>query len=361
MNGYRGIPMALIAMGLAVSSCDPASCAANQPVRTWNDPAGDVLVRRTDPHMQSEMGALCNPPNLTRMTVSAWNSATPSTDPYNGSYADPATAHLLRFDLELRGVVNPPGSVSLSSYNPFQFGPSPLYGYVEFDVDGDCNTGGELGPAARNRYLANIGRFGRIARPPLTDRAARFGWQVDSSFSTPPQIERSGADFSLAFCGCYPTTIISESGNGNGLFEAGETWMVRGAFFQRAGGYQGACSSTGGASGLQVGLYVPWVNLRWSHNTTTDRTTITLVFAATMEGAAQLTGQPVQPMNLNVNDHVSLVEALNDIILGCGSVAPGTPTHTLSNRWAGRNPLDPAYRDPGRWSDRKSTRLNSSH
>lgn len=346
--GFIRVMVATIAVVAAILRPETASAADSS--RTWTDLAGDVLVRRTDPQMVAELAEGCNLPNLTRLMVGTWSTPTPTTDPYTGTYVDAAVGHLLRFDLELRGVVNPPGSLSQSSYTPFQFGPSPLYGFIEFDVDGDVDTGGELGSAARNRYLANVGRFGRLPRPPLTGRAAKFGWQVDSIFGTTPQIERSGSDFSLAFCGCYPTTIVSESGNGNGVFEAGETWIVRGGFFQRAGGYQGACSSIGGAAGLQVGQYVPWVNLRWSHSIATDRTTITLIFPATMQGAAQLAGQAVQPMNFSASDHTSLAEALNDLITGCGSVAPGTPVHTLSNRWSGRDPNDPRYRDPTRWS-----------
>ncbi len=348
MNATRSILRSLAACLGATAAV--AAAHAGDDVKVWTDLWGDVLTRRTDPELIGAPAAGCTLPNLTKLTVGPWQSSTAFTDPYNGSYTSTASANLLRFDLELKGVVNPPGSVSLTSYNPFQFGPSPLFGFIEFDIDSDRDTGGELGSAAKLRYLANVARFGRLPYGSIGARAAKYGWDLDASFSSPPQYERSGADFVLAFCGCYPTTIVSESGNNNHIFEAGETWIVRGGFFQRAGGYQGACSSTGGASGLAVGMYVPNVNLRWSHDPGTNRTTITLVFASTMTGAGQLAGQSPQPVNLSASDQVSIVEALSDLITGCTNVPVGSPTYTLCQRWAGRNPSDSRFREPDHWS-----------
>lgn len=337
-------------LALLVAGFLGAPVAADVDVVTWYDLGGDVLVRPTDPGLMGLPNPSSTLPNLLSLTVGPWQTPTAATNPYSGSYTTHESGQLLRIDLELKGVVNPPGSVSFANYNPYEFGLSPLYGYFELDVDGDRDTGGELGPGAKNRYLANVGRFGRIPLGPIGQRSVKLGWQTDADFFSPPQFERSGADFVLAFCGCYPTTIVSESGNNNHIFEAGETWIVRGGFFQRAGGYQGACSSVGGAAGLQIGQYVPYVNLRWSHSTATDRTTITLIFPATMIGAGQLAGEAPQPVNLSASDQVSLVEALTDLITGSASVQTGTPLFELCSRWVGRNPSDARYRDPGRWS-----------
>ena len=263
-------------------------------------------------------------------------------------YQAPNHADLFRLDLEFYGVVNPPGPASPADYNPFQFGPSPVYGYIELDVDRDQDTGGEFTSAAKTKYLANVGRFGRLPQGSIGDRVIKFGADIDTNFFTEPFFERSGADFLLAFCGCYPTTIVDEiSGNGDQTFDPGETWIVRGGFFQRAGGHQPACSSRGGAAGQQTGLYVPWVTLRWSHSQITNKTTITLVYALTMDGAGQLAGQPPEQPNLNVDDQTSVCEALRDLILGAPFLAPQTAPWYLSHRWAGRHASD--YLDPTKW------------
>lgn len=318
--------------------------------QTWTDFAGDVLLRATDPNLTGVPGPGCNLPNLLKLSVGGWQSPTPSTNPYSGSYVNPESAHLLRFDLEFKGVVNPPGSASLSNYNPFQFGPSPVLGAIEFDIDSDRDTGGELGAAAKGRYLANIARFGRLPYGSIGSRVVKLGWQADAVFSTSPQFERSGADFVLAFCGCYTTTILSETGNKNHIFESGETWIIRGGFFQRSGGYQLSCQSTGGAAGLQVGLYVPFVNLRWLHDPSIDRTIVTLVFPSTQTGAGQLAGQPAEPLDLNVSNQTSMVEAIWDLVNNCSGAPNGSPSQTLSQRWQGRNALDSRYREPDRWT-----------
>ncbi len=335
---------------IALFAITAAASAGNPKVRT--DPSGDAVLRPTDPEMCGHLGPGGIKPDLLKLSLGAWQSNTASTNPYAGFYAEPEHANLFRLDLEIKGVVCPPGTVALTNYNPFQFGASPLYGFIELDIDSDHDTGGELTSAGKSKYLANVGRFGLSPQGSIHDRFVSNGRSIDSTFETNPQFERSGADFLLAFCGCYPTTITTEGGNGNHIFEAGETWIIQGGFFQRAGGYQPVCSSTGGAAGLQIGLYVPLVKLRWSHSTVTDTTTVTLVYSLTQQGSAQLAGQSVQPINLNVSDQTSIVEALTDVAQGAQFAPAGSPAWYLSHRWIGHNPSDPSERDnldPTRW------------
>jgi hypothetical protein len=324
--------------------------AAGDNARTWHDLAGDAIPRRTDAQLAGPLGTGCTLPNLLRLVVGTWQTPTPTTDPYNGSYASYQTADLLRFDLELKGVVNPPGSASVTSYDPFAFGPSPLFGAIEFDIDGDRDTGGDATGVARTRYLANVARFGRIPHGSIGTRVPKYGWEAEGDYTTEPFFERSGADFVLSFCGCYATTILSESGSVNGFFEPGETWLIRGGFFQRAGGYQLFCTGPGGgAAPATPGSYVPYTTLRWSHDLDSDTTVITLIFPATMAGAAMLAGEPVQLPDGFAGNHVSIVEGLDDILQSLP--APfNSLGWILGHRWAGRDPADSQYRDVARWS-----------
>lgn len=338
---WAGIP-ALFAAGLC-----SAAFAGNPKV--WTDPVGDAVWRRTDPQMIGEIPTGSTKPDLVKLSIGAWQTSSGVSDPYTGFYADPSSANLFRIDLEIKGLVCPPGPASPSNYNPRQFGPNPLYGFIELDIDGDQDSGGELGSAAKSKYLANVGRFGRSPRGSIHSRFATGGRDLDGTFGTDPQYERSGADFLLAFCGCYATTIYNEGGDGNHVFDKGETWIVRGGFFQRAGGFQSVCASVGGAAGLQAGLYVPLVNLRWSHSVATNITTITLVYALTPAGAGQLAGQPPQAVNLNVSDQTCIVEALSDLIDGAHFASFHSPVWYLSNHWQGRSPTDRNWLDPTRW------------
>jgi hypothetical protein len=217
------------------------------------------VVRRTD----SNNSAVLNPqtvlPDLARLTLTAWQSPTPSVNPYNGSPTPHLNAHLFRLDLYFFGLVNPPGRMgdgTVIPYEPFKYGTNPVYGFVELDMDRDRNTGGELSSAARTRYLANIARFGRLPSNSSYERAAFWGTDLQYPFGQNPsgpehEFRRSGADFLLNLCGCYELTVESEGGNGNQIFDPGETWIVRSAFFIRSGGYREASFCFGGLSGVR--------------------------------------------------------------------------------------------------------------
>jgi hypothetical protein len=331
------------------------------------DPAGDAVIRRTDLGAVGPINPASVLPDLLSVRMRGWLPLSPA-EPYQGTPVPSAGAHVFRMDVQFQGLVNPPGPVDSA---PFLYGESPVYGVVELDIDADRDTGGELGGAAHYRFLANAARFGALPSGPLGERAARSAADLDLVFATAPQHERSGADFALVLCGCEPLVIVSEGGNLNGRFDAGETWVVRGRFFQRAGGYRLASAVVGGSD---FGLYDPLVNLRFSHDPVLDRTTVSLVYALDMQGASMLTGQPQQPIDTvidlpvgGVANHSSVVEAVTDLINGALGLNGGPlsgPTFVLTDRWRLRQAQDvldcqqwrvvgalvgTAYAEPGPW------------
>jgi hypothetical protein len=288
------------------------------------------MARRTDSGADGGIGIGSVLPDVTSVVARGWPGA---------------PLDVLEVIVKFDGLVNPPGPLGLGAlpFNPYLHGPSPVYGSVEFDVDDDMNTGGELGSAARFTYLANLARFGEVPTGALSSRAAAEGTDVDSSFNTGPQFERSGADFALVLCGCFDVTVTDAFGDANGRFDAGDTWIVSGRFFQRAGGYEEASAAYGGSF---FGLYDPITTLKFSHNAVKNVTTVTLRFPLTMVGASILTGQPAQYADLDVSNHVSVMEALDDVIVGAGSGLVG-PAKVLAQGWAGLEPYE--CLDPSGW------------
>ncbi len=323
---------------------------------TLLDAAGDASPHRTDPGMQAAIMPGANIDVLS-ITASGWTTPTPSTDPYTGVQTDPLATSLMRIDVVLQGLVNPPGTLGLAGlpWNPFRFGPNPILGFIEFDADQDRDTGGDLSSGAAYRFMANVGRFGQRPEGAHAVRAPKSGAEVDFNFWTAPQYERSGADFELVFCGCFdPTVQVKLVGDADELFEPGETWIVRGRFFQRTQGYQQASAAFGGSA---FGLYDPLVTLRFAHDEATDCTTISLVYPLTMQGAALLSGQPAQSSDLDVNNHTSVAEAVEDIIDGAHAGGLPATTATLAGRWAQKSINDALRVD--RW--RMSALLGTSY
>jgi hypothetical protein len=311
-------------LALCLGLAGPGAALARPGSPIWTDPRGDNLIRRTGGDPNAALNPAGRTPDLLRVSLTAWQSPTPSFDPYTGAPADPETAHLFRLEVVFDGLVNPPGPLD-GPFDPFRFGPSPVYGFLDIDVDANRDTGGELLPAAAHRYLANVGRFGQVPRGPQHERVLDWGKRIlTHQFGQDPKFERSGADFSLVLCGCRAPEIFLEGGNGNHLFEAGETWVMRSDFFQRAGGYQGACLSYGGLSNTP-GMYDPPVHLRFSHNTIANQTTLTLVYALDNIGAGLLAGQPPEMEDFDAGNQSSVREALLDLIFGIENNIPTGP------------------------------------
>jgi len=316
----------------------------------WTVAESDSIARRTDSTGYIPPDTL---PELLSVVLSGW---TPDDDdPFEGEVTQGESAHVFRMDVIFSGLVNPPGPIGLNGlpFTPHVFGSNPLYGFVEIDIDGDINTGGVLGSEVHHRYLSNVARFGGAPHGPTAGRAAR--WRVDreTAFHIEPFIERSGADFELALDGLRAATVLEVNGAPytGGVFAPGDTWIVRGRFFQRSSGYQDASKMFGGSAD---GLYDPFVKLRFQHEVDPEDeddgvTTVTLIYALDMIGAAMIEGPgtPVQPANYNVVDHTSIKEGMLDIMHSVSVRPLGGPVGTISNGWAQKNVSD--HLDPTQW------------
>ena len=322
----------------------------------WTDPAGDARIRRTDGGANAPLlnpGAL---PDVISLELTGWLPDAPESDPYLGVVDASHEPDLFRLALTFEGLVNPPGPLGLSGmpYDPARFGPRPVYGFVEFDLDRDHDSGGEQHAVAINRYLANAARFGSIPQGVERGRLVLDPGDTDSVYATEPQYERTGAEFALAMCGCWDLTVVDEGGAPDGAFDAGDTWIVRGRFLERAQAF--SCLSfvfgsaaNGGPSGF--GQYDPVTEARFTHDTQTDRTTLEIVWPLTPSGAAMLTGETPQPIDFTFGNgnHFSLEEALVDLRLGaqsasgmCGQFAYGWDEIDLHPEYGESiRPLDP--------------------
>jgi hypothetical protein len=335
-----------------LTACVLAAAALECPADNFTvhrDTAGDAALRRTDNGADGAINPAAVLPDLLAVTYGRWSPFNPVASLYDGEYLDDSAVNFFRVDLELAGCVNPPGSLGLGGdfYDPFLFGPSPLYGHIEFDVDEEPDSGGELGGTAALRYMANAARFGSL--PTGTDhddfpidRVVTLGSQIDFDFNTVPQYERSGADFTLVLCGCFVPSVVSEGGDGDSLFEPGETWVVGGRFFERFQGFRPASGLFGGSD---LGLWDPIVKLRFSHSIETDITTVSLVVPLNQAGAGQMVGAAAQPMDFNVANQTSLAEAINDLAVQSSSISGAV--RTLALPWKSAIPSD--YFDASDW------------
>lgn len=326
-----------VRMLASVLAACSASTALAQSTRVWTDPAADTVLRRTDVGNSADPLANAVRPDLLSVTIGGWSTSTPVSDPFSrttGAFVAAAGAHMLRLDVVFAGLVNPPGPISVSSsfHFPQQFGPSPLYAYIDFDVDNDFNTGGEA--SLTDTCLAQAARFG--ARPQaLASRAITGVTDYEADCFTEPYFRRTGAEFALSLCGCFEPSLISQTGNMNGLMDAGETFVIRGPFFLRTSGYQDASLSFGGNF---PGTYDPQINLQFKHSTSDNNTTVSLVFPLTMHGYALLNGlQTDPPANHNVSDAFSVYEALRDVIVFCNTQNVSGCAYPIAQGWTGRD------------------------
>ncbi len=309
------------------------------------DPSGDAVARRTDAGADGVVNPASVLPDLVSVVLEGWLAPNPVADPYTGAPDPSDDPDLLRIEVRFAGLVNPPGTIGLGGhpFNPFEFGPSPVYGFVEIDVDDEIETGGELTPEALSRYMANVGRFGVGAVGSLDDRIVRRPGEADADFFSDPQFERSGAEFALSLCGCWSVSIIDEDGDLDGKFDAGEQWLVSGRFFERAQAFECLSGVFGGSA---FGLYDPVIEARFTHELASDQTVLEIVYPLTPEGAGALLGEPEQAMDFDVSNHYSVAEALDDLILGAGFM-PGAVCNVLGSGWDGRTYSE--FLDPSGW------------
>lgn len=315
----------------------PIAMADDPLERVFTDPPGDAVLRPTDRGGDGEVSSSAVLPDIISLTISGWSPASPASDPYTGTVVPSEGSHIFRLQVVLNGLVNPPGTLGLSgqSFDPYKFGPSPVFGFIELDVDDRKDTGGYLGAAAESRFMANVARFGVRPAGSIGERIAIGSAEYDRNIFTGAQYEWSGTDWSLSFCGCSSVTLVSEVGNGNGIFEAGETMIVRGRFFARAEGYISASGMSGGSVG---GAYDPFVNVRFKHDVSSGRTTVTFVGAVTNQGYGMLAGTSTPPINFRADDGWSIEEGVTDLI---DSVPFATgEAFVLYEAWDGRSVED---------------------
>lgn len=317
------------------------------------DTEGDAVARRTDPGadgpIESDSHAL---PDLVLHSIGNWQPDDPLANLYVGTWNP--LGIFLRFEMVFRGVVNPPGPVGCCgepSYDPFRYGPNPVSGYVEFDVDNDVNTGGEL-EVPQLRYLGNSSRFGGLPQQSaVRDRAALDYFAFDGNLGTSPCIERSGEDFLLALVGWeIQAADIQRSDASDWTFGAGETWVVPGYLFQRAHGYR-QYSSACCRAGAPIGSYEPLVKLEFSHSTVSDRTTVTLVYPLTNAACAAMQGNAqTELMDVYFTNQNSIQEALFELMISAMAASPADrsePEFALIAGWESKNPND--YLEPPLW------------
>ena len=319
---------------------------AGQFEAIYPDPVGDAVIRPTDRGGDGGIHPDAVLPDIVSVSVAGWLPFNPSVDPYGGLTVISEGADIFRLQVVLDGLVNPPGTLGLSGqpFDPYRFGNSPVFGFIEIDVDDRKDTGGHLGTSAESRFMANVARFGTRPEGSIGERAARSAAEYDQSLFTGAPYERSGADWSLSLCGCSSVTLVSEQGNGNGVFEAGEIMIVRGRFFARSEGYNGPSGMSGGSV---PGAYDPWVNVRFRHIVASNQTEVTYVGPLTQTGWSLLAGDPfVYPLDFRANNAWSITEGVSDLLVsatrGSGQAA------VLIEDWEGRDIEDSL--EPVEWS-----------
>jgi hypothetical protein len=322
--------------------------AADDPEVTYSDTAGDAAARRTDPGADGpfdpEMHHLID---LLGLTIGAWCPVAPETDLFAGDFDE--DGEFLRMDMLLAGLVNPPGLTDPDQYEPFEYGPHPVFGFVEVDMDEDEETGGEL-DFPEYRYLGNVVRFGGI--PDLSyleDRIALDASAFDGDFETSPYVERSGEEFHLALLGSVfvGSDVVEIVGDGDETFDAGEIWWIEAPWFHRAHGYEPFSFAEGG---VVAGEYAPSCTVQFEHDVLMDVTRVSVVFPLTNVGAGLMWGEPPEPPNADPSDQFSVLEALIDLhdsaVFWDEDPSP-YPEEEIIIEWEHKDPED--YLDPTEW------------
>jgi len=320
--------------------CWPLCAAALESVVTYPDRPHDTLIRKTDFAEKGQVKpAEHRLINLLDITIGQWWPPNPQVDPFAGRFN--RRGDFMRLNLTFAGLVNPPGIAGPREWEPFVYGPHPIYGFIEVDMDADVNTGGELDfPCAR--YLGNVVRFGgKTSEPRFADRVATCAADCGLPFDQPPFVKRHGEEFHLAFLGKYfrRERIRERVGNGNTIFEQGEIWRITGLLFHRAHGFKDF-SFAEGCHGH--GEYLPDVDLEFLHDMRKDVTVISLVMPLTNMAAARMRGEPPEKMNGSDCDQTSVAEALHELALSAKywkRHPGGPPEKHIIVGWADKNPL----------------------
>ncbi len=290
--------------------------AAAQPA-IMTDPRGDAIICRTDRGAAGLMYALNQRiPDIVELRLGKFSPTNPAYDLFSGAWSP--GGGFVRFDLVVVGVINPPGTLGYDdkfpAYNPFRYGPNPILGWIEFDVDDNINTGSEL-ITPQLRYLGNAARLGGLPTgSPLIDHFAQDYHAFDQNIETSPCVERSGEEFHLALLGEHIESVtvrVEKPGGNPAIFEAGEDWRLHGTLWHRAHGFEEFAFQCLGKDGR----YMPDVEMRFAHDTSTNLTTITLVYPLTNAASASMYGPnfPAEPDDGCPGDQNSVAEGLLDL------------------------------------------------
>ncbi len=316
---------------------------------SYSDKCDDTVVRRMDPNADDPVDPAAHAlPDLLQMNVSLWDPTDPAVDLFAGSIS--TNGQFMKLELVINGLVNPPGDTfpAAQFFAPFDYGPNPIYGYVEIDMDLDTCTGGEL-EFPEYHYLGNLARFGAApSAPRFVDRYARSSTDFDGIIETAQFVDRSGEEFHLALVGnqFLNADINRIVGDSDNIFEAGETWQIQGDWFHRAHGFEAFTVTTGG---FIEGGYIPFCTLEFWHDQTLDVTHVTLVYPLSNEADALSRGEAPEPLNRDATDQSSVLEALDDLQFSASVYGAPTPApEEILLDWAAKDPTN--YLDPTNWA-----------
>ncbi|RJP36315.1 MAG: hypothetical protein C4547_07690, partial [Phycisphaerales bacterium] len=243
-----GVFSALRSLAWVVTLAACVGPAGASDYQVLSDRAGDTRILRTDPGGDGPVNPDAHRlPDLLSISVGTWQPDEPDgVDPFIGHWDRDADEPFLRVDLRFAGLLNPPGFTKVDSkfdYDPFEFGPHPVFGYIEFDVDRNVDTGGEGGESdsPHIRFLGVGARFGGLpANLPraLYDRFALDAGAFDRRCDEEPLVRRSGEEFHLAlFRKNYRNHIeVKKVGEDPRKFTEDEIWILYGEWLHRAHG-----------------------------------------------------------------------------------------------------------------------------
>lgn len=320
----RSVTMGFAALAAFLIGFPGAASGKNPTI--YLDPHCDVRVLRTDEAEGQPFDAEAHRlPDILEIRLGAFAPHCPSSSLFSGSWS--ANGGFMRLDIVFDGLINPPGPIGMSDnpvFSPYQFGANPVFGFVELDVDGNEDTGGEI-DFPELRYLGNVSRLGGF--PGLThysNRVAISHADFDDDIPSAPFVDRGGEEFHLSLVGDEINSIhvVSENPCGEpGVFDAGEIWRLRGHWLHRAHSYEQFSLQCFTAEGR----YMPESVLQFRHNTWSDRTTVSLVFP--LRNSAHAATQSPLPSTQSNNgcpgDQYSIEEGLVDLVYSAINADPG--------------------------------------
>lgn len=346
----------ILAFGAVVGSvlfASPANIEAKTPV-IRQDPGGDARVLRTDEDDgDSPFDAGSHRlPDIIETRLGTFQPYWPATNLFSGEWS--VNGGFIRLDIVFEGLINPPGLVGMADiplFAPYMYGPNPVFGFIELDVDANENTGGEI-DFAELRFLGNVARLGGSPEAVhYANRVAISHADFDHYVPSAPYVDRSGEEFHLSLVGeeIESISVVVESDCGApATFDEGEIWQLTGHWLHRAHSFEQFSLQCFSAEGR----YMPVSVLQFRHSCYSNRTTVSLVFPLRNAAHAdmQVPAQPVQPNNGCPGDQYSIEEGLEDLRYSAINVDPvqaADEAFPLMAEWALQLPA--ASLNPAQW------------